>query len=137
MFVIFRLFDIFHRGCLTKTIDHLFKKRSFFICSDFSLILNYHIFGFLLLIYVMVKDIGRLHKYNQPKQSTPPFKKPVLSSSAAHTSSTSNSTRTSILSQLDNKDIIKNQNRNNISNTDDMNSCVTPRKKKLQCSGHI
>ena len=73
----------------------------------------------------MVKDIGRLYKYNQPKQSTPTLKKPVLSSSADHASSASNSTGTSILSQLDNKDITTDQNKNNTSNTDDIHSCVT------------
>ena len=77
----------------------------------------------------MVNDIGCLYKYNRPKQSTPTFKKPDLSSLAAHASSASNSTRTSISSQLYNKDITKYQNKNNISNTDDINSCVTPRKQ--------
>ena len=74
----------------------------------------------------MVKDIGRLYKYNRPKQSTPTFNKPVLSSLAAHASSKSNSTGTSISYQLDNKDMTKNQNKNNTSNTDDIYSCVTP-----------
>ena len=55
--------------------------------------------------------------------------KPVLSYSAAHASSASNSTGTSILSQLYNKDITKNHNRNSISNTDDIHSCVTPQKQ--------
>ena len=61
----------------------------------------------------MVKDIGRLYKYNRQNKSTPTFNKPVLSYSAAHASSASNSTGTSIPSQLDNKDITKNQNKNN------------------------
>ena len=56
--------------------------------------------------------------------STPTIKKPVLSSSAAHISSTSNLTQTSLSSQLDNKDITTNQNKNNTSNTDDIHSCV-------------
>ena len=51
----------------------------------------------------MFKDSGRLYKYNRPKQSTPTFNKPILSSSADHAPSASNSTGTSILSQLDNK----------------------------------
>ena len=67
--------------------------------------------------------------YNQSKLSTSTLKKPVLSSSAAHTSSAINLTRTSISSQLDNKDITTNQNKNNTSNTDYMHSCVTPRKQ--------
>ena len=73
----------------------------------------------------MIKDIGCLYKYNWPKQSTPKFKKPVLSSSSDHASSASNSTGTSISSQLDNKDITTNQNKSNTSNTDDIHSFVT------------
>ena len=53
---------------------------------------------------------------------------PVLSSSAAHASSVINSTVTSISSQLDNKDITTNQNKNKNSNADDIHSCVTPQK---------
>ena len=68
----------------------------------------------------MVKDIGRLYKYNRPKKSTPTYKKPVLSSSAAHASSESNSTGTSISYQLDNKYITTNQDKNNTSNKDDI-----------------
>ena len=76
----------------------------------------------------MGKEIGRSFKYNRPKISTPTLKKPVLSSSAFHTSSASNSTRTSISSQLDNTYITKNQNNNNTSNTDEIHSCVTSQK---------
>ena len=61
--------------------------------------------------------------------STRTLKKPVLSSSASHKLSESNLTRTSISSQLDNKNITINQNKNNTSNTDDIQSCVTPRKQ--------
>ena len=76
----------------------------------------------------MGKEIGRSLKYNQSKISTPTLKKSVLSSSAAHTSYASNSTRTPISYQIDNKDITKNQSKNNTSNTDDIHSCVTSRK---------
>ena len=72
----------------------------------------------------MGKEIGRSFKYNQSKISTPLLKKHVLSSSAAHTSYASNLTQTSISSQLDNKDIFTNQNKNNTSNTDDNHSCI-------------
>ena len=44
----------------------------------------------------MGKEIGRYFKYNRSKMSTPILKKPVLSSSAAHTSSANNSTGTSV-----------------------------------------
>ena len=77
----------------------------------------------------MVKDNGHIYKYNRPKQSTAIFKKHVLSSSASHASSTSNSIGTSISPQLDNKDITKNQNKNNTSNIYDIQSCVSPRKQ--------
>ena len=77
----------------------------------------------------MSKEIGRFFKYNRSKLFIPTLKKPVLSSSAAHTSSASNSTQTSISSQLDNKDSTTNQNKNNTSNIDDIHSCVTPQKQ--------
>ena len=77
----------------------------------------------------MGKEIGRSYKYNRSKISTPTLKKPVLSSSADHTLYANNSTGTSISSQLDNKDITINQNKNNTSNTDDIQSCVTPQKQ--------
>ena len=77
----------------------------------------------------MDKEISIFYKNNQSELSTPTMKKPVLSSSASHTSSASNSTRTSISSRLDNKHITTNQNKNNISNTDDIHSCVTQHKQ--------
>ena len=77
----------------------------------------------------MGKEIGRSFKYNRSKISTPTLKKPVLSSSAAHTSYTSNLTRTIISSQLENEDSNTTQNTTYTSNTDDIHSCVTPWKK--------
>ena len=76
----------------------------------------------------MGKEIGCSFKYNRLKISTPTLKKTILSSSAAHTLYASNSTGTSISSQLDNKDITTNQDKDNTSNTYDIHSCVTPRK---------
>ena len=61
----------------------------------------------------MGKEIGRLYKNNQSKISTETLKKYGLSYSAVHTLSASNSTRTPISSQLDNKGISTNQNNNN------------------------
>ena len=72
----------------------------------------------------MGKEIGRSYKYNRSKISTPTLKKPVLSSSDAHTSSASNMTPVSISSKHDNKDITTNQSKNNTSNTDDMHSFI-------------
>ena len=63
------------------------------------------------------------------KISTPTLKKPVLSSSTAHTSSASNLTRTFISSHLDNENSTTIQNKKNTSDTDDIDSCVTPRKQ--------
>ena len=77
----------------------------------------------------MGKEIGRLYKKKRSKISTPTLKKPILSSSATHTSSARNSIQKSISYQLDNKDITTNKNRNNTSNTDYIHSCVTPRKQ--------
>ena len=85
-------------------------------------------FCFIVLIGNMGKKIGRSFKYNRSKISTPTFKKPVLSSSAVHTLYASNFTGTSSSSKLNNKDITTNQNKNNMSNIDDMHSCVTSRK---------
>ena len=68
----------------------------------------------------MGKEIGRSFKYKLSELSTSTLKKPVLSSSDSHASSASNSTRTSISSQINNKDITTNQNKNNISNTHDI-----------------
>ena len=77
----------------------------------------------------MGKDIGRFYKNNRPKLSPPTLKKHVLSYSASHTSYASNSARTSIPYRLDSNHIIINYNKNNTSNKDEIQSCVTPRKK--------
>ena len=79
----------------------------------------------------MGKDIGRYYKYNQSKTSTPTLKKPVLLSSAHHTSYTTTSTETIISYQLEHKDSTTIQNTSDISNTDDIHSCVTPRKHNI------
>ena len=75
------------------------------------------------------RKLAVLTKYDQSKIFTLTLKKPVLSTSSAHTSSSSNLTQTSISSQLDNKDSTTNQNKNNTSNTYNIHSCVTPRKQ--------
>ena len=79
----------------------------------------------------MGKDIGHSLKSNISKMPTPTLMKPVLSSSANHTSYTTNSTRTIISSQLENEDSNAIQNTSNISNTDDIHSCVTPQKQNI------
>ena len=84
----------------------------------------------------MGKDIGCSYKYNRSKISTPTLKKPVLSSSSNYSSYTTILSQTIISSQLENKESTAIQNKSNISNTDDIHSCVTP-QNKLHCSGHI
>ena len=77
----------------------------------------------------MGKEIGCSFKCNCSKISTTTFKKPLLSYLAAHKSSVGNLTQKSISYQLDNKDSTTNQTKNNNSNTDDIHSCVSPRKQ--------
>ena len=79
----------------------------------------------------MGKEIGCSFKYNRTKISTPTLKKPVLSSSVHHTSYTTNLTRTIVSHQLENKDSTSLQNTLDISNTDAIHSCVTPRKQNI------
>ena len=74
----------------------------------------------------MSKDIGCSYKYNRLKIFTPTLKKPVLSSSANYTLYTTSLSQTIISSQLENKGINAIQNTSEISNTDAINSCVTP-----------
>ena len=79
----------------------------------------------------MGKYIGRSFKYNRSKISSPTLEKPVLSSSANHTSYTTNSTPTIMSHQLQHKDSTSIQNTVDISNTYDIHSCVTPRKQNI------
>ena len=79
----------------------------------------------------MGKDIGCSYKYNRSKISSPTLKKPILSSSAAHTSYTTNSTPTVMYHQLQHKDSTSIQNTVNILSTDDIHSCVTPRNQNI------
>ena len=79
----------------------------------------------------MGKDIGRSYKYNRPKISSPTLKKPVLLSSANHTSYTNNLTPTIMSQQLQHKDSTAIQNTVNTSNKDDIQSWVTPRKQNI------
>ena len=52
----------------------------------------------------MDKEIGRAYKYNRSKISSPTIKKPVLLSSANHTSYTNNLTPTMMYHQLQHKE---------------------------------
>ena len=79
----------------------------------------------------MGKKIGRSFKYTWSKISTPKFKKPVLSSLANHTPFTTNLSQTIISCQLENEDRTAIQNRSEILNTDDINSCVTTQKHNI------
>ena len=86
---------------------------------------------FIALIGTMGKDIGRFYKHNRHKSSSPTLKKPVLSSSANHTSciTISNPTITSHTRQ--HKGSSSNQDKVNISNIDYIHSCVTPKKHNI------
>ena len=77
----------------------------------------------------MGKETGRYFKYNRSKVYTPTLKKPVLSSSAAHTSYAINLIQTFISSLIENEDSNAIQNNKDTSNTDDTHLCVTPRKQ--------
>ena len=79
----------------------------------------------------MVKEIGCSYKYYRSKISTPTLKKPVLSSSANYASYTTNLTPTIMSHQLQHEDSTSIQNTLEISNTDDIHSCVTPRKQNI------
>ena len=79
----------------------------------------------------MGREIGRYFKYNRSKSSIPTLKKPVLSSSANHASYITNSTRTIISYQQENYDTSAIQNMLDISNTDDINYCVSPQKQNI------
>ena len=79
----------------------------------------------------MDKEIGLSFKYNQSKISTPTPKKHVISYSENHTSYTTNWTQTIISSQLENEDSTGIKNMSDISNTDDIHSCVTPQKHNI------
>ena len=79
----------------------------------------------------MGKDIGRSFKYNRSKISSPTLKKPVLSFSENHASYTTNLNTTIMSHQLQHKYITSNQNTPNISNKDDIHSCVIPQKHNI------
>ena len=68
----------------------------------------------------MAKKMCCSFKYNRSKIFTPTLRKPVLSSSAAHTLYANILKVVSISSQHDNKVINTNQNKNTTSNTDDI-----------------
>ena len=79
----------------------------------------------------MGKEIGRSFKYNRSKISTPTLKKPVLSSSANHTSYTTISNPTITSHPRQHKGSASNQDKVNISNTYDIHSCVTPKRHNI------
>ena len=66
--------------------------------------LSYWTYPYNPIITTMGKEIGPSYKYYRSKISNPTLKKPVLSSSANHTSYTTYSTPTIMSYQLKNKD---------------------------------
>ena len=91
---------------------------TYFDFVDFSYLNSFIIFLFYSTNLHHGQGNWSFFKNNWSKLSTSTLKKPVLSSSAAHTSFASNSTQISISSQLD-----------TTSNTYNIHSCVTPQNK--------
>ena len=79
----------------------------------------------------MGKDIGRFYKHNRPKSSSPTLKKPVLSSSANHTSCIIILNPPIMSHPRQHKGSASNQDKVNISNTDEIHSCVTPKRHNI------
>ena len=81
----------------------------------------------IVIIGTMGKEIGCSFKYSQPKSSSLTLKKPVLSYTANHTSCITISNQPVTSHPCQHKCSASNQDRINISNTDDIHSCVTPK----------
>ena len=79
----------------------------------------------------MGEEIGRSYKYNRPKLSSPTLKKPILSSSEHHTSCITISKPPIMSHPRQHKGSASNQDKLNISNTDDIHSCVTPKRHNI------
>ena len=74
---------------------------------------------------------GHFYKHNQPKSSSLTLKKPVLSSSANHTSCITISNPPITSHPRQHKGSASNQDKVNISNTDDIHSCVTHKRHNI------
>ena len=74
----------------------------------------------IALIGTMGKEIGPSFKYNRPKSSSLTLKKPVLSSTANHTSCKTISNQPVTSHPCQHKGSASNQDKVNISNTDDI-----------------
>ena len=79
----------------------------------------------------MGKDIGISYKYNRPKSSSPTLKKPVLSYSENHTSCITIPNQPITSHPRQHKGSASNQDKVNISYTDDIHSCVTPKRHNI------
>ena len=86
---------------------------------------------FAALIDTMGKDIGRFYKHNRPKSSSLTLKKPVLSSTANHTSCITVSNQPVTSQPCQHKGSAFNQDKVNISNIDDIHYCVTPKRHNI------
>ena len=86
---------------------------------------------FIALIVTMGKDIGCSYKHNRPKSSSPTLKKPILSSSANHTLCITISNPLITSHPRQHKGSASNQDKVKISNTDDIHSCVTPKRHNI------
>ena len=79
----------------------------------------------------MGKEIGRSYKYKRPKSSSPTLKKHVLSSTANHTSCITVSNQPVTSQPCQHQGTAPNQDKVNISNTDDIHSCETPKSHNI------
>ena len=79
----------------------------------------------------MGKGIGRSFKYNRPKSSSPTLKKPVLSSTSNHTSCITISNPSITPHPRQHEGSASNQDKVNISNTDDIHSCLKPKRHNI------
>ena len=84
----------------------------------------------------MGKDIGRFYKHNRPKSSSLTLKKPVLSSSANHTSCITSSNPPLTSHPPQHKGSASNQDKAKISNKYDIHSCVTPKRHNISVRPH-
>ena len=111
---------------LYQIIAHI----SVFVNSSHIILLTIFFVG-VVLIGTMGNEIGRSFKYNRPKSSSLTLKKPLLSSTANHTSCITDSNQPVTSQPCQHTGSAPNQDRINISNIDDIHSCVTPKRHNI------
>ena len=115
-------------GLIIKLNIHQNQFSHLSICWYFSFILIYHN-SYCLTIFYHEKGHWSLLKTISIKNIHSNTQETWLSSSVYHTSYARNYTRIPISYRLNIKQVTTNQKNHNISNTDDIQSCVTPQKQ--------